>query len=296
MKFRTEYCPDKSRITLDPSIPVVLLGSCFSQNMAERMLAHKWEAINPLGTLYNPYSILVALDMMLDQKKGVERFEKSLFQGNGIWNSHYFDSSFSSLNQEDSIKHFENNQNLLIEALKKGAPLIVTFGTSRCYYLKSQSIPVGNCHKMPAELYYNQRLSLFGTSCDWLAELEQIEKDYPAIKVIFTVSPVRHLKDGFIENARSKALLLLYVEEICRYSEITSYFPAFEILNDDLRDYRFYASDLTHPSDEAKEYIWEKFVETYIDEKGKEYLKTGNKEIKASQHRPLRGALGKPLS
>ena len=296
MKFRTEYKADRASLTLDPSKPVVLVGSCFSQNMAAQMSEHGWEAVLPCGTLYNPFSIGLALDMLIDEKRGVERFEKSLFHADGLWNSHRFDSSFSSSNKEDCIEEFKLRQKMLSEKLAEGNTMIVTFGTSICYNLRNNEGVVGNCHKQPATNYYTQRLTDSSILSTWEVINKELQEKFPDLKIIFTVSPVRHLKDGFTANSRSKAVLLLAVEEICQYNENCFYFPAFEILNDDLRDYRFYASDLSHPSQEAIEYIWEKFCDTYIDEDGRRMLLEGEKRIKAQQHRPKRGALGKPLS
>lgn len=296
MKFRTEYIAKRAAITLDPSKPVVLVGSCFSQNMAAKMAEHEWEAVNPLGTLYNPLSITMALDMMLDKEKGLQRFEKSLFQAEGLWNSWWFDSSFSSKVRENCVEEFKIRQKQLIDSLQKGKQLIVTFGTSIYYKETNKYTPVGNCHKQPASCFCRERLTASSMMSYWSVIQERLIEEFPGLKVIFTVSPVRHLKDGFEGNARSKAILLLGVEDICRYNENTYYFPAYEIMNDDLRDYRFYASDLAHPSEEAIEYIWEKFAETFLDSEGHGLLSEGNRHYKATHHRPKLGALGLPLS
>lgn len=295
MKFRTEYKATPGKIVLDPSKPVVMAGSCFSQNIAAIMEAHGWKAVNPLGTLYNPFSIFFAIDIMLDDKKGAERFNKSLFQYEGIWNSDKFDSSFSSKRKEDCLQEFLNRQKIFIENLSEGRTLIVTFGTSIVYHNYDTYEPVGNCHKRPALNFSTKRLTPTGIMADWSLSIERLKEVFPDIKIIFTVSPVRHLKDGFVGNARSKAVLLLGVEEICKYNEGCVYFPAYEILNDDLRDYRFYASDLVHPSQEGIEYIWEKFKDTFLNENGLRILEEGSRKYKANNHRPKTGALGLPL-
>lgn len=297
MKFRTEYTAQKCReITLDPEMPVVLAGSCFSQNMAAKMQDHLWDAVNPTGTLYNPISIGRAISLMIDQNKGLQEFEKSLFYFNGLWSSHYFDSSFSSIHKEDCIEDFKIRCNLLKDKLETGKTLIVTLGTSICYYILEKEYVVGNCHKQPSNLFYTRRLSPEEIFSFWISVNELLHAHYPDVRTIFTVSPVRHLKDGFVKNAQSKAALILGVEEICSHLSGCYYFPAYEILNDDLRDYRFYASDLAHPSEEAIEYIWQKFKETYIDEKGLQTLEAGAKKVKAASHRPKKGALGKFLT
>lgn len=295
MKFRTEFEAQRVPFSLNPSKPVVLAGSCFSQNIAAKMEAHLWKAANPCGTLYNPFSICYALDLMLDEKKGMERFEKSLFEYNGIWNSNKFDSSFSSLMKDDCIQEFINRRKQLLATLEEGRLLIVTFGTSIVYYMKEGRFEVGNCHKLPAGMFYRQRMTPSEIMSSWSVIIEELQERFPGIKIIFTVSPVRYLKDGFVGNSRSKAILLLGVEEILKYNEDCYYFPAYEILNDDLRDYRFYASDLAHPSEEAIEYVWEKFIQTFLDESGRKHLEEGEKKFKALNHRQKTGALGKSL-
>ncbi|MCH5242627.1 MAG: GSCFA domain-containing protein [Muribaculaceae bacterium] len=296
MKFRTEYLSQRSSLTLSPLKPVVMAGSCFSENIAEKMREHLWKAVNPFGTLYNPFSICKAIDLMLDLEKGYERFEQTLFEFRGIWNSHCFDSSFSSRIKEDCIQEFLNRQKEFLENLSQGKVLIVTFGTSICYHLKKDESIVGNCHKQPSELFYEKRMSEGDVFIYWHVLIESLKKRFPDIAIIFTVSPVRHLKNGFVGNSRSKAVLQLGVEEICKYDDKCFYFPAYEIMLDDLRDYRFYASDLSHPSDEAIEYIWEKFRETFLDEEGNRILNEGSKKFKALHHRPKTGALGKKLT
>lgn len=295
MKFRTEFEALRSPMTLHPGEAVVLAGSCFSQNIAQKMNQSQWEAVTPLGTLYNPHSIFLALDMMLDEKEGLQRFEKSLFSYQDIWHSSRFDSSFSSRHRDDCLQEFQNRKNLFINTLSRGKTLILTFGTSIVYHYKSDRCPAANCHKLPQDLFYTQRMTPSEILSFASVVIEQLQERFPGIRVIFTVSPVRHLKNGFSGNARSKAVLLLGVEDIIQYNEGTYYFPAYEIMNDDLRDYRFYAQDLTHPSQEAIDYIWEKFTETYLDEEGIQLLREGEKTYRRLHHRPLTGALGKPL-
>lgn len=143
-------------------------------------------------------------------------------------------------------------------------------------------------------MFLRKRLSVSRIVETWSALVCDLKEIYPDLRIIFTVSPVRHLKDGFEGNARSKAILLLATEELCHTHDFCSYFPAYEILNDDLRDYRFYASDLVHPSQEAVEYIWEIFKSTYLDKEGLEILKEGERISKGWKHRPLPNATIKP--
>ena len=297
MKFRTEIKTEKSGLRLSPEFPLVLVGSCFADNMSAMMQAHLWKAENPLGVLYNPFSIEKALNLVLLSENTEKEFEKTLFQVNGVWKSWLFYSRMSSCNKEELIETFLKKSAAIKELLEKGKVLIVTFGTSWCYWLSSrnqltkqysQDIGiVGNCHKQPSDFFERRRASIDEIVECWNNLLTHFKKRYKGLNVVFTVSPVRHLKDGFEGNARSKAILLLAVEEICKNNENCHYFPAYEILNDDLRDYRFYATDLVHPSEEGVEYIWEKFKETFLDEQGINLLKEGEKIMRAWRHRPL---------
>lgn len=295
MKFRTEYMPERGEIILDPQKPVVLAGSCFSQHILEKMRDCGWEAENPFGTHFNPESIATAISLMSDIQRGKEKFEATLFQYNGIWNSDYFDSSFSSARREDCVEEFLNRQKIFLSTLNRGKILIVTFGTSICHCRKDTTLAVGNCHKQPSGTFFEKRLTVEEVASLWKTIIGKLKETYPGIIIIFTVSPVRHLKNGFTGNVRSKAVLQLGIEQICREKTNCLYFPAYEIFNDDLRDYRFYASDLVHPSPEGVEYVWEKFKASFLDESGLKILEAGEKEQKAARHRPKTGALGKPL-
>ena len=294
MKFRTEYTPEKSRLVIDPEKPVVMAGSCFTQNMAEKMRQHEWEVADPFGTLYNPLSIGEAFRAMMADDDG--KFEDSLFFDGQLWRSWLFDSSFASREKENCVAEFRKRKSEFESALQGGNLLIVTFGTSICYFLEGSQNVVGNCHKQPAERFYRRRLGIEETALYWQEILREIKARYPALQVVFTVSPVRHLKDGFTGNSRSKAVLQLAIEKICGENDCCHYFPAYEILNDDLRDYRFYASDLVHPSEEGVAYIWEKFIATYLDDRGLQRLREGSRTYKARHHRPMTGALGQPLN
>lgn len=295
MKFRTEYSSQPSSFTLTPDKPVVMAGSCFSQNIAAKMSECGWENINPGGTLYNPVSIGKVLDILLDRENGLKKFINSLFLSNGLWNSHLFDSSVSSSKKDDCVEEFTIRQRVLLDIMTKADAIIVTFGTSVCYHLVENNEIVGNCHKQPSVLFYRKRLEIGEIADYWTSLIRKFKERFPEMHFIFTVSPVRHLKDGFSGNSRSKAVLQLAVEKICQDNPECMYFPAFEILNDDLRDYRFYAEDLVHPSAEGISYIWEKFRETFLDEKGNKILEEGARRQKTQTHRPKKGALGKEL-
>lgn len=287
MKFRTEYVARNYGLYLSPAAPVVLLGSCFAENMAARMRRCLWTARNPLGTLYNPLSIERAVRLLLSGSPA--EFESTLFKDGRFYRSWLFDSKTSSEYKDDMASMFLDMKDRLSTDLEAGRTLFVTFGTSWCYFLAEKpDFVVANCHKQPASIFTRRRISVAETADCWERLATDLQTLFPGLRIVFTVSPVRHLKDGFAGNARSKAALILAVEEICARLTFCSYFPAYEIVNDDLRDYRFYASDLVHPSAEAVDYLWEIFKATYIDKEGEALLKEGERIVKARLHRPLR--------
>ena len=290
MRFRTEYQSSRAPFTLTPERPVVLLGSCFSDNIAARMRGSLWRAENPLGTLYNPLSISLAVRTALGAEGDMR---DSMFHSAGLSHSWLFDSRFSSASEEESMARIQEAGRRLDALLCNADALFVTFGTSWCYWLESRpAYLVANCHKQPASLFSRRRLDVAECARCWEELAGWLRERYPQLRIVFTVSPVRHMKDGFHGNALSKAVLLLAIERICGKLDSCSYFPAYEILNDDLRDYRYYDTDLVHPSAQGVEYIWEKFRETFLDADGEALLREGEKLRKASGHRQLIAGCG----
>lgn len=288
MLFRTEYKANKSELTLSPFKPAALAGSCFSENIADRMSRTLWRAVNPLGNLYNPLSIAKALRLTLLSHFSESEFEKSLFLADNKYRSWLFDSRLSSYCAPDSMAAFRKMRAIFLETVSEGQTLILTFGTSYTYFLKGRKdYAVGNCHKQPDSIFERRRLSTDEIIKEWTTLINDLKKKFTGLNIIFTVSPVRHLKDGFHENTLSKATLLMAIESLCEQFQFCRYFPAFEIVNDDLRDYRFYADDLLHPSNEAIDYIWEIFKETFLNMEGKERIKQGEKLYKALNHKKL---------
>lgn len=306
MKFRTEYKPDKAGLAISPRHPILLIGSCFSQNIASRMRDALWNASNPFGVLYNPLSIERAIraTVFSPPESHTEGLDDSVIQIGRVYHSWLFDSKVadeSLQRMKENVRHISKEAK---EMLGIGATLIVTFGTAWVYSLTDrdgldsegrngyvvadrEGYVVANCHKQPAAMFTRRRLSVDEIVERWEILARDLKNRYPGLEILFTVSPVRHLKDGFHGNACSKATLMLAVEQICTDIPFCHYFPAYEILNDDLRDYRFYASDLLHPSEEAVDYLWEIFRQTYIDEEGNRLLDEGDRLHRALCHRPL---------
>lgn len=299
------------------------MGSCFADNICRKMRDCLWDAENPLSVLFNPLSIAKNIDIALGINqspclnkrdfpsnevflKSKKRVEESVFADGEVYHSWLCDSHFSALTAFEVAANIRKAFNIFYKRVKRGDTLIITFGTSRCYFLKSREESrksreesresresreerevVANCHKQPQSLFECRRISVKEITERWHEVILKLREVNPDIRIIFTVSPVRHLKDGFVENALSKATLLLAVEEICREEEGCEYFPAFEIVNDDLRDYRFYASDFVHPSEEAVEYIWEKFKDAFLTESDRKLLKEGESLRRRTMHRSI---------
>lgn len=287
LKFRTEYIAEIILPPLPVGKPLVFIGSCFSENISSRFRQCLWAAPNPCGTLFNPASIEAALRLILFSTDPEKSFCDTLrTDSSGMVHSMMFGSFLSARSETEVLNLFRAVAEELRQSIKEAGALVVTFGTAWIYRMLNGKI-AGNCHKFPAADFVRERLAIESIVNNWNALISDLRNVYPHLRLIFTVSPVRHLKDGFAGNSASKATLILAVERICNANEECFYFPAYEILNDDLRDYRFYASDLVHPSEQGVEYIFEKFVETFFDAKGKLMLKKGEKLFRSGKHRPL---------
>ncbi len=260
-KFRTEYEPTR-RAPIGRDVPVVLLGSCFSDEIGSRLERDGFHAVhNPLGPLYNPLSLArTVTDALKRRQYGVA----DLVEGPRGLHCLDFASLYSGTDGKAIADTVNADLTKVSEVLAAGGPkvLIATFGTIFTFYHKGTT-PVGNCHKFAASEFERRPLSLGRIVELWKSIVELTDAD---TRIILTVSPVRHLADGLHGNAVSKATLLLAIEDIVAANpDKCEYFPAYEILNDDLRDYRFYASDLKHPSETAAEYIYSKFCDTYFE-------------------------------
>lgn len=289
MKFRTEYTSKPSGLQLNPETPVVLLGSCFTDNIGARMRECRWRAFpNMCGVLYNPASIANILRLCLHPEAMQEAVSESIAERDDLRISWLTDSGTDTYSRAATTERVCHRLAALRERLKEAGAMIVTFGTAWIYELSQRpGYIVSNCHKFPSDSFIRKRLSVSDITTEWNILLNELRETHPQLKIIFTVSPVRHLKDGFEGNSRSKAILQLACEEICGSDDLAEYFPSFEIMNDDLRDYRFYADDLVHPSDTAVDYIWQKFQERYLSEASRALLREGEKVTKRLNHRPI---------
>jgi hypothetical protein len=291
MNFHLEFTPKPFSKKITHRHKIMLMGSCFTENIGDKLMQHKFSVLqNPNGILFNPVSVAEALENYIAKK---EITEAELFYLNETYHSWQHHSRFSSPQKNEAVEIINKSTLSAQEYLKQADFLIITFGSAWVYELtdkaenKKNNIVAANNHKAPAD-WFNRRLLSS-------AELESIiDKMFAALKVfnpelniIFTISPVRHLREGFVENNRSKAALINAVHNAVEKYKNVFYFPAFELVIDDLRDYRFYAEDMVHPNYAATNYVWEKFVPTAIDEPSQELMKTINEINAAKNHKPF---------
>ncbi len=257
------------------------IGSCFAENIGNKFKDNRFNAlVNPFGVLYNPASISKCLDAAIYNQYD----ESLLIEHNNIWNSFLHHGSFSNTSRDAALQNIKEKLEETHNFLKETYVLFLTFGTANIYEYNGDV--VANCHKIPAKEFTRRRLTVAEISkqiTDCIAKLRSIN---PKIKVIISVSPVRYAKDGLTENNLSKASLLLATENVCKLENVF-YFPAYEIIIDELRDYRFFAEDMTHPNPIAVNYIWEKIENNLLDENTINLIKQISKIVTATQHRPF---------
>ena len=282
MKFRTEIPTPKYPFNISYQDKLMLVGSCFSDHIGNFFQEMRFDTLpNPFGTLFNPVSIANALKMSIEPSLFNEQYIDFF---NEKWISYAHHGRFSHPNKETFWQNIRQSLNRTHDFLVSADYLFLTFGTAYCYRLIERDLIVANCHKIPANQFEKQLLTIeqiVGLYQDLLKQLRQFN---PLLKIIFTVSPVRHLADGFHENQISKSILHLSVNQLIDNTN-TFYFPSYEIVQDDLRDYRFYAADLCHPSDAAVSYIREKLTDAFFTLETQERMKKVVKENKAQGHR-----------
>jgi hypothetical protein len=283
MIFRTtvDIQPSETKITYADN--TMFIGSCFAAYIGERMRLCKMPAmINPSGTVYNPESVLTVINNIVSNKRAVI---DDLYNFNDTWISlnHYTD--FSSDNPDKLLTKINEQNEKAFTFLKNASFLFITFGTARVYRFKKTDEIVSNCHKIPAADFDSELLQVESIVDKWQPVLDELSAFNPELKVVFTVSPVRHWKDGAYGNQLSKSVLFLAIEKLMKHKTKPSYFPAYEIQMDDLRDYRFYADDMLHPSSSAVDYIWEKFSGIYFDKPTVDLQLSVQKITKAVEHR-----------
>lgn len=277
LKLQTTVDVGKSPLRLDHSSRILLMGSCFSDSMAGFMRQAGLEVLaNPFGTLYNPLSIATDMERSL---AGGGVGEEDLVQHDGLWHSFAHHGKFSSASKEECVSACNEAFARTRDFLSQPATVIVTFGTS--WVFEREGRVVANCHKLPSSLFSRRMLDEGEIVNRWQPLVERLVA--MGHKVIMTVSPIRHLADSAHGNQLSKATLLLAIDRL----SCVDYFPAYEIMLDELRDYRFYADDMLHPSPLAQTIIWQRFQERYMDDRTVELCLRFCQLSKMRSHRPL---------
>ncbi|MEM7105608.1 MAG: GSCFA domain-containing protein [Bacteroidota bacterium] len=285
MRFRTEINPGKSEFRITHTQQILSLGSCFAEHIGGLLGKYKFNCqLNPFGITYNPAAIAQSIETLRAQRL----YDQSdLFEDKGIWSSLDHHSSFSASDPAKVVA----SVNAEIEKGHNQLPnldlLILTFGTAHVFYHRDKNRIVNNCHKLSTSYFDRKLLSVddvFNALADQLSALKSLS---PSLKVILTVSPVRHLRDGLVKSKLSKATLLVATHQLANHFDFVEYFPAYEMLIDDLRDYRFYNADLVHPTDSAIAYVWGQFAQTYFDETTMQINKKVRQIQEAMQHRPF---------
>ena len=259
MKLATPVSIPKSEVNLTHQETILLVGSCFAQNIGERLVDKKFNVtINPNGIIYNPISIVNALKRITEEK---EYTEEELFQHNEKWISFNHHGSFSSFDKSECITNINGPLKEANDKLKRTKTIFITFGSAWIYEYPEFGI-VANCHKIPNKQFTKRLL----TVKEILLAFETIKEELKGFNIVFTISPVRHAKDGLHENNLSKSTLHLAINNLVEQNDNYQYFPAYELVVDELRDYRFYKDDLVHPTVLAIDYVWDKFSECYFNQ------------------------------
>ncbi len=259
------------------------IGSCFAENIGNKLLSNKYNVdINPFGVLYNPISVKNSIDILLDNYNFVD---KDLNYNNNLWFSFMHHSKFSDINKEKCLSNINNQIKSSIEFLKKTKYIFITFGTAWVYKHIAFDKIVSNCHKYPSKIFERYLLDVDTITQDYIELIARLKNYNPDIEIFFTLSPVRHWQDGATGNLISKSILIMAIDRILNKTQKSHYFPAYEIVMDELRDYRFYEKDMLHINNIGIEYIWEKFSDAYINKDTKEIQKEIQKIINATKHK-----------
>ena len=284
MRLQTSVPLQKYENPIDYQSKLLLLGSCFVENIGEKLDYFQFQSLqNPFGILYHPLAIENLVKRALDGKTFQE---DEVFEQEGVWYCFEAHSDLRSSERQALVKELNEALQTTLEHVQTATHLIITLGTAWAYRHKSTGNLVANCHKVPQKEFSKELLAV-KTIKDSLQNLvSKVGKVNPNLQIVFTISPVRHLKDGFVENQRSKANLISAVHQMTKESTV-SYFPAYEIMMDELRDYRFYGKDMVHPNDLAVEYIWEKFRTVWISEDCASTMQDVEAVQKGLQHRPF---------
>ena len=289
MKFHFEFDIKKLGQPITHKDQLLLIGSCFTENIGEKLNKYKFSVLeNPNGILFNPVSVTEALTSYIEN---TQLTETDLFQLNEGWHSWKHHSRFSGLTAEESLNKINTSTSNAHAYLKTADYLMITLGSSWIYTLTDKAINAkpgsvaANNHKAPADWFYRRLMTTEEVLHVLDNTLYRLFHFNPKLKIIFTISPVRHLREGVVENNRSKAVLIQAVHHLIDKFDKLYYFPAYELVIDDLRDYRFYAEDLVHPNYFATQYVWEKFIDACMNDRTKKLIEEIHSINLAYQHK-----------
>ncbi|MDW3191205.1 MAG: GSCFA domain-containing protein [Cytophagales bacterium] len=280
-KLNFDIPPLSKKIDLKDSI--LMLGSCFVDSIGAYLHDHKFEvSVNPLGTLFNPISIFNSLNITLGKQsmQPIQQRNDLFFS----WDTH---SRWSAKSKGDLQSALASEFKVIASHIKKAQWIMITLGTAHVYEWNASGQIVANCHKFPQQDFSKRLLSAEEISQAFHETQAQVKAINPEVQWLLTVSPVRHIKDGLIENNRSKSILIQSISAMVHEFDHCHYFPAYEIMMDELRDYRFYKEDMIHPNDQAIRYIWEAFQEASLNERTKVFCDRWSKLLSALRHRPI---------
>lgn len=264
---------------------ILTFGSCFSENIGMKLSESYFSVeTNPFGVLYNPLSIYNSINYLIDNKHFTS---EDLFFDGSLWHSFSHSSLFSDITPDGCLNKINSRLECAVSFLRKTNVLLITLGTAWVYEYIADGRVVSNCHKLPAKNFLRYRLTTDDIVERYTELIWKLKSILPELQIIFTVSPIRHWKDGAHENNISKGILLQAVDSLQKQFDHVAYFPAYEIQLDELRDYRYYADDMLHPSDMAVNYIWKRFSETYFADDTLQ-LKKELEQLKSDlSHRPF---------
>ncbi len=284
MNFRLEFTPKPFNQQINHADKIFLAGSCFTEQMGAKLAYFKFKTIeNPHGILFNPVSIAQSIHSYIENKS---YNAEDLFINNELWGSWDHHTRFSSIHQQECLQRINESQKNAHQFLKNADWLILTLGSSFVYELGKDRV-VANCHKVPTDKFNKKLLHASEVSSHLVSMINELKSFNASLKIIFTISPVRHLRDGFIENNRSKANLIQAVHSSIDENNGIYYFPAYELIVDDLRDYRFFAEDMVHPNYSATNYVWDKFNIACIDAETQQLMKEIGFVKAARNHKPF---------
>ena len=285
MKLQTKISLNKEKNQIDYDSKVLLLGSCFAENIGDKIDFYKFKNLqNPFGIIFHP----VGIEKLIGRAISGNKFEKNdLFSHHSMWLTFEAHSKLSRPEQEELRNSLNDNLSDLKEYLTTATHVIITLGTAWVYEHKSSNTIVSNCHKIPQKEFLKKLLSVEQVNDSMNSIVSKIQSVNPNATIISTISPVRHLRDGFVDNTRSKSHLFAGLHKCVDRHDNLYYFPAYELMFDELRDYRFYTEDMLHPNKTAIEIIWERFRDTWIASETIEIQKEIEDIHKMRQHKPF---------